>query len=83
METQDSLDIEISKYIIYNKLVMESVFYHGLGGGKMSDFFMCIAQYVIILLVLVAIGGIGGFVGVKLRKRKDAKAANTSETTKE
>ena len=26
----------------------------------MSDFFMCIAQYVIILLVLVAIGGIGG-----------------------
>ena len=49
----------------------------------MSDFFMCIAQYVIILLVLVAIGGIGGFVGVKLRKRKDAMAANTSETTKE
>ena len=49
----------------------------------MSDFFMCIAQYVIILLVLVAIGGIGGFVGVTLRKRKDAKAANTSETTKE
>ena len=49
----------------------------------MSDFFMCIAQYVIILLVLVAIGGIGGFVGVKLRKRKDAEAANTSETTKE
>ena len=45
----------------------------------MSDFFMCIAQYVI----MVAIGGIGGFVGVKLRKRKDAKAANTSETTKE
>ena len=82
-QSSHSLDIEISKYIIYNKLVMESVFYHCLGGGEMSDFFMCIAQYVIILLVLVAIGGIGGFVGVKLRKRKDAKAANTSETTKE
>lgn len=45
----------------------------------MGEFFMCILQYLLIMLVLVAIGGLGGFVGVRLRKRKDAK--NASMTT--
>ena len=39
----------------------------------MVDFLMCIAQYVIIMIVLAAIGFCGALVGVKLRKNKDAK----------
>ncbi|MFQ7713259.1 MAG: hypothetical protein ACLRI8_00195 [Agathobacter rectalis] len=38
----------------------------------MGDFFMCVAQYVIIMIVLAAIG-LWGFNRVKLRKMKDAK----------
>ena len=39
----------------------------------MGDFFMCVAQYVIIMIVLAAIGFCGALIGVKLRKMKDAK----------
>lgn len=39
----------------------------------MGSFLMCVAQYVIIMIVLATIGLCGGLVGVKLRKRKDAK----------
>lgn len=39
----------------------------------MVDFLMCIAQYLIIMVILAAIGCAGGFIGVKLRKSKDAK----------
>lgn len=41
----------------------------------MGDFLLCIAQYLLIMVVLAAIGGLGGFVGVRLRRKKDAKAA--------
>ena len=40
-----------------------------------GDFFMCILQYLLIMVVLAAIGGLGGFVGVSLRRKKDAKTA--------
>ncbi len=39
----------------------------------MSDFLMCILQYLLIMVVLAGVGGIGGFIGIKLRKKKDAK----------
>ena len=45
------------------------------------DFLLCILQYLIILIVLAAIGGLGAFVGIRLRKRKDAKTA--SQTAEE
>ena len=45
----------------------------------MVDFLMCIAQYLIIMVILAAIGCAGGFIGVKLRKAKDAKKAAAAE----
>lgn len=41
----------------------------------MGDFFLCVAQYLLIMVVLAAIGGLGGLVGVRLRRRKDARVA--------
>lgn len=45
----------------------------------MSAFLGSFVQYVIIMICLVAIGLCGGFVGMKLRKNKDAK--NEQEAT--
>lgn len=48
----------------------------------MADFIMCIVQYVVIALILVAVGGVGAFIGIKMRKSSDAKkeaAAATEE----
>ena len=41
----------------------------------MADFIMCIVQYVVIGLFLVAVGGAGAFIGIKMRKSSDAKQA--------
>jgi len=41
-----------------------------------TDFLLCILQYVLIMIVLGAIGVAGAFIGIKLRKNKDAKKAN-------
>ena len=53
----------------------------------MGDFLLCIAQYLLIMVVLAAIGGLGGFIGVRLRRKKDAKPAEqtqaASKTTEE
>jgi hypothetical protein len=38
-------------------------------------FFMCIVQYLIEMIVLLAVGLLGAFIGIKLRKNKDSKAA--------
>lgn len=40
----------------------------------MGSFLLCVAQYLVIMVVLAAIGTCGAFVGIKLRKNKDAKA---------
>lgn len=42
------------------------------------DFLMCILQYLITLVVLAAIGGIGASIGIRLRRKKDAKLASGS-----
>ncbi len=39
----------------------------------MGSFFFFFLQYIIIMLVLAAIGLCGGLIGAKLRKNKDAK----------
>lgn len=47
----------------------------------MSEFIMCIVQYVIIAVFLAGVAGVGVFVGIKMRKSSDAKkeAAATEE----
>ena len=50
----------------------------------MGQFLLCVAQYLLIMVVLAGVGVCGGFLGVKLRKSKDAKTmAETSADTKE
>ena len=46
----------------------------------MGDFLMCVAQYVIIMIVLAVIGACGGAIGIKLRKAENAK--KTADTDK-
>lgn len=46
----------------------------------MADFIMCIVQYVVIALFLVAVGGVGAFIGIKMRKSSDAKQAAAAAT---
>ena len=45
----------------------------------MADFILCIVQYLLIAVCLVAIGGLGGFLGIKMRKASDAKKAAATE----
>lgn len=50
----------------------------------MVDFLLCIVQYILIALVLVAVGGLGAVVGIKMRKSSDAKkAALAADETEE
>ena len=46
----------------------------------MGDFLMCVAQYVIIMIVLAVIGVCGGAIGIMLHKKKNAK--KTADTDK-
>lgn len=46
----------------------------------MGDFILCIVQYVLIAIVMVAVGGLGAFVGIKMRKSSDAKKAAAATT---
>ena len=39
----------------------------------MTEFLMCIVQYVVIALFLVGVSGLGAFIGIKMRKSSDAK----------
>ena len=45
----------------------------------MADFLLCILQYVLEMIVLAAIGMGGAFLGIRLRKKKDAKTAAEAE----
>ena len=49
----------------------------------MVDFLMCILQYVVIMVVLAALGCLGGFIGIRLRKSKDAKSALEADKIEE
>lgn len=48
----------------------------------MTDFLLCIGRYVVEMAALALIGGLGAFIGIRLRRHKDAKAAK-ADTTKE
>lgn len=43
------------------------------------DFILCVLQYLLILLALAGIGGLGAFVGIKMRKSSDAKNAASEQ----
>lgn len=44
----------------------------------MMDFFLCVVQYLMIAIVIAAVGGLGVFIGISLRKRRDAKEAESN-----
>ena len=56
-----------------------------LDGGKriMMDFLASIGQYVVIALFLAAVGGLGAFIGIKMRKSSDAKNEAAAAATEE
>ena len=58
---------------------------HGslVAGGSKMDFLLCIVKYVIEMAILLGIGILGAFIGIKLRRRKDAKTAALADETKE
>lgn len=60
--------LEFEKDILYNQNLEVEV-------CAMANFFLCILQYLLIMIVLVAIGVGGAKIGIALRKKKDAKAA--------
>ena len=60
--------LEFEKDILYNENLEVEV-------CAMANFFLCILQYLLIMIVLVAIGVGGAIIGIALRKKKDAKAA--------
>jgi len=41
----------------------------------MIEFILCVVQYILLAIFILAFGGIGAFVGVKMRKSSDAKKA--------
>lgn len=49
--------------------------------NDMMEFIMCIGDYLLKALFYVAVGGLGAFIGIKMRKSSDAKkaAAKTEE----
>ena len=76
MEFGWALDYNLSKYAI--KIWK-------LGGIAMSAFLSSFASYLIKMIILVALGICGGFIGIKLRQSSDRKkgivdaATNSSE----
>lgn len=49
----------------------------------MEAFFVSFIQYLVIMIGLCIVGFLGGFIGKKLRDRKDAKAAASAEVITE
>ena len=63
--------------MIYNQWI-KSEFYAQFMQTEVTDmteFIMCIVQYVVIALFLVGVSGLGAFIGIKMRKSSDAKKA--------
>lgn len=55
-----------------------------LGGIAMSAFLSSFASYLVKMIILVALGIMGGFIGVKLRQSKNRKEADSvSEVSSE
>lgn len=68
MADEQTVLLEFEKDILYNQNLEVEV-------CAMTNFFLCILQYLLIMIVLVAIGVGGAIIGIALRKKKDAKAA--------
>ena len=68
MADEQTVLLEFEKDILYNQNLEVEVY-------AMANFFLCILQYLLIMIVLVAIGVGGAIIGIALRKKKDAKAA--------
>ena len=50
----------------------------------MVNFLLCAVKYLVEMAVLAGVGLLGAFIGIKLRKHKDAKtAAAQTDTTEE
>ncbi len=49
----------------------------------MIDFLLCTAQYLLIMVVLAAIAGLGLFLGSHIRKTKDKKDAAKAASAQE
>lgn len=47
----------------------------------MTEFLLCIAQYLLLAVATLGIGLLGAFIGIKMRKSSDAKKA--AEATEE
>lgn len=45
----------------------------------MAEFLLCIAQYLVIMVVLAAVGGCGAYVGIRLRKKKKRKSCDSRQ----
>lgn len=45
----------------------------------MMDFIMCIADYLMKAVLYVAVGGLGVFIGIRMRKSSDAKKTAATE----
>ena len=43
------------------------------------EFILCVIQYVLIAIVIAAIGGLGAFIGINLRKAVDKSKARKAE----
>ena len=65
MEFKNALDYNQCKYAIKILKIR--------GGTAMSAFLSSFASYLIKMIILVALGICGGFIGVKLRKSNDRK----------
>lgn len=72
MEFGWALDYNLSKYAI--KIWK-------LGGIAMSAFLSSFASYLIKMIILVAIGVCGGFIGIKLRQSSDRKKGVSEQVT--
>lgn len=49
----------------------------------MTQFLLCILQYLLIMVILAAVGFAGGKIGIAMRKKKDAKTADEAVKTEE
>ena len=76
MEFGHTLDYNLSKYAIK---ILEI-----RGGIAMSAFLSSFASYLVKMIILVALGIMGGFIGIKLRQSKNKKeAGSVSEVSSE
>ena len=58
--------------------------YRNIGGNNIIAFINCVLSYLLLMVIIVALCLLGGFIGLKLRKNKDAKdAIIESEAKKE